>query len=968
MDLEPSTAINFIWIGMCALLVLLMQAGFLCLESGLTRTKNNINVALKNLSDLGVSILILWGFSYGFIFGDSMFGIFGTSQFFPSFASDEGEAICFFVYQALFCGTAVTILSGATAERMQFRSYIFFAIIISGLIYPVCAHASWNGAGWLAKMGFVDFAGGTVVHSVGGWVSLAVLLLIGPRLGIYEGGKYRHVNGSNLPTAMLGILILWFGWFGFNGGSFFELNKNVPGVLLVTMFGGAGGVVGSLAFEAFRNDRINVMNVMTGCIAGLVAITAGAHAISPMFAILVGATGAIVANFSAVLLRRLRIDDAVEAIPAHLCAGIWGTLAVGIFGDLSILGTGLSRINQIGVQGLGILYTGLVAFGLSFAIGKTINRFRSLRVSEEDEKVGLNISEHNAATDFHDLFITMQDHSQLKDLNSRIPEEPFTEAGMVANLYNRVLNALEAAVNHTHTVVNTAMDGIVTISKDDLTIQSINPAAVAILEQPTEAIVGGEISSFFRIGNETSQGENRDQLRRIIPSVDSNGTCLAVWGKRKNGQSFPLELTLAEAVDTNEAFYVGVFRDMTERYQAELRLMQEKEKADRANKAKSEFLANMSHELRTPLNAIIGYSEILEMEVEEEEELKTMCDDLKTINNAGHHLLSIINDVLDISKIEAGKMDVLIEPCEVGNSLIAVCDTIQPKVAERNNKLVRRFDIDDLGSISTDETKLKQILLNLMSNSAKFTKGGYIELAAAKFFDQPTDCEWVHIRVSDTGIGMTQDQLGKVFEAFTQASAGTTKEYGGTGLGLTICQAYAKMLGGEITVQSEPGVGTALNVYLPVNGPGENIDYDKIRAGALQHRMDDVPVRKVVALIDDDVDTTALYGRYLEKAGYECIIINQGTRAIMELKTKTPDLIILDLVMPGADGHAVLSQVRTHPRLLSTPVVVLSAEAEKFHGRLDQVQDVVKKPISPEELVLKTEQWLNATDDLALSN
>jgi len=398
--------IDIIWVTLCAGLVFLMQVGFLCLETGFTRSKNSVNVAVKNLTDFCVSSLVFWAVGFGLMFGASREGWIGASGFFIDHTGGDWGYATFFVFQLMFCGAAVTIISGAVAERMKLSSYIIMTVLISGLIYPIGGHWSWatlfggESNGFLAEMGFYDFAGSTVVHSVGGWASLAVLLIIGPRLGRFD--KMHQDGGfvpSSMPLAGIGTLFLFIGWLGFNGGSTLAMNDQVGLILVNTILAAATGAVsaGVLAFGV--TNRLDAGQFMNGCLGGLVAVTAGANLFSSPLAILVGFIGGMVVVAAEELLEYFQIDDAVGAIPVHLGAGIWGTLAVGLYGDLAIMGTGLSRIEQISVQLLGVATYGVWAFGVTYVVLHVINNTYKLRVSRDDELVGLNISEHGIKTE-----------------------------------------------------------------------------------------------------------------------------------------------------------------------------------------------------------------------------------------------------------------------------------------------------------------------------------------------------------------------------------------------------------------------------------------------------------------------------------------------------------------------------------------------------------------------------------------
>ena len=434
---------DLLWVLLCSGLVFLMQAGFMCLESGLTRAKNSINVAVKNIADFGVSVALFWGFGYGIMFGISSTGWFGTNEFLPS-TDNEPFAIAFFIYQAMFCGTASTIISGAVAERLKFGAYLAIVVLVSGIIYPLFGHWAWNDDGWLAQLGFVDFAGSTTVHGVGALVSLATLITIGSRGGRFEpSGKVNKIQGTNLPFAVLGVLLLWIGWLGFNGGSTFAFSDRVPGIILNTILAGIAGMLAAMLYSHWRSGRIEVEELINGSIAGLVAITACCNFVTTPLAVVIGATGAMVTQLVSQYLKKWRIDDAVDAVAIHGGAGIWGTLCVALFGQLDLVATDLNRLSQLGVQLLGIAVACVWAFGFSWLSLRLLDTFFTLRVSPEAEELGLNFSEHQAKTDTYELFQVMDLQARTQDLSLRVPVESFTENGHIATRYNQLMDALE---------------------------------------------------------------------------------------------------------------------------------------------------------------------------------------------------------------------------------------------------------------------------------------------------------------------------------------------------------------------------------------------------------------------------------------------------------------------------------------------------------------------------------------------
>jgi Amt family ammonium transporter len=449
--MQKSTA-DIFWVLMTGGLVFTMQGGFLCLESGLTRTKNSINVALKNLSDFAVAAILFWLFGFAMMFGSTWGGWIGTSLFAPDLDAKAAWLSTFFFFQVMFCATAATIVSGSVAERMRFTAYMIETAVISGLIYPLFGHWAWGGAfagekGWLAAKGFVDFAGSSVVHSVGGWVSLAALLIIGPRTGRFpKDGPPEKIYSSSLPFSMLGVVLLFFGWFGFNGGSTLAADDRVPGILINTFMGGSSGLVTGMFLGYALSKRPDAGMIINGSLAGLVSVTANCHATSALAAIVIGAVGAVITIFVDRLLLRFQIDDAVSAVAVHAGSGVWGTLAVALFGQPDLLGTGLGRWDQLQIQAFGILVCFATAFGLAYVCLRVINRVQPLRVTSDDEQSGLNVSEHGEKSDLIDLLTVMEAQARSGDLKERVPVEPFTEVGQIAQQYNRVIDALEKAL------------------------------------------------------------------------------------------------------------------------------------------------------------------------------------------------------------------------------------------------------------------------------------------------------------------------------------------------------------------------------------------------------------------------------------------------------------------------------------------------------------------------------------------
>ena len=373
-----------------------------------------------------------------------------------------------------------------------------------------------------------------------------------------------------------------------------------------------------------------------------------------------------------------------------------------------------------------------------------------------------------------------------------------------------------------------------------------------------------------------------------------------------------------------------------------------KEEAEQANRTKSQFLANMSHELRTPLNAIIGYSEMLTEDAVDlgQEEI---VPDLERIRSAGKHLLSLINDVLDISKIEAGKLELILEDFDVAPMLEDVVSTVSPLVQQNHNELVVRGDVD-LGMIHADVTRVRQILFNLLSNATKFTEQGTVSLDARRVDDDSG--AWVHFRITDTGIGMTEEQVNKLFQAFTQADATTSRKYGGTGLGLVISRRLARMMGGDVTVESEPGVGSTFTIELPVGERAVKKAPDPDDHSAAATVAEEVQRRggDLVLVIDDDDDWLDLMRRNLGKHGFRVATANDGDEGIRLARQLSPAVITLDVLMPRVDGWAVLAALKADADLADIPVIMVTTVRDQDMGRALGASDYLSKPVDPRRL------------------
>jgi Amt family ammonium transporter len=457
--IDVQANLDIIWILIAAAMVMLMQAGFTALESGLTRAKNTINVAMKNITDFIAAILIFFFIGYALMFGESTSGWFGFSGFGLN-GLDQPQDYATFVFQATFAGTAATIISGAVAERMRFSAYVIVSCIVVGFVYPVSGHWIWAADGWLAQKQMVDFAGSTVVHSLGAWVGLAGAILLGPRLGRFDkNGEATQLHGHSLVLAVVGVLILWFGWFGFNGGSTLKGDSSVAVILANTILSAsAGGISCFLVSMMMSGGEVKIEKLLNGIVAGLVAVTAGCAVIEPLGAVMLGlCTGVLIYFFEEFLLNVCKIDDPVNVVAAHGVAGAWGTLALVFFAPSANLPLG-SGFAQFWVQLQGVLAVLVWGLGSGFILFGILKYFNFLRVSTEGEEMGLNVYEHGASSGLMETmdamrsFVAANRGDGESDLTHRLDVEIGSQEGDVARLFNELIAAF-------HDTILTIKDG-----------------------------------------------------------------------------------------------------------------------------------------------------------------------------------------------------------------------------------------------------------------------------------------------------------------------------------------------------------------------------------------------------------------------------------------------------------------------------------------------------------------------------
>jgi len=409
--------IDTMWVLLAAYLVFFMQPGFAMLEAGLTRAKNACNILAKNFMDFSVASIVYFLVGYAFMFGEgnSFIGLSGFGLM--GFESDGVPIWAAWMFQAVFAGTAATIVSGGMAERTKFTSYLMATMVLTAVVYPIIGHWTWGG-GWLSEKGFFDFAGSTIVHGTGGWVALIGTLFLGPRLGKYTAdGKSNVLAGHSLPLAALGVFILWFGWFGFNPGSQLAASgtDNAMAIALITIntnLAAAAGAIMAMASVWLMFGKPDLSMTMNGALAGLVAITAPCAVVSPSASIVIGLIAGMIVVMGVTMLDKLKVDDPVGAIPVHGFNGMWGTIAVGIWGQkaLGLANDGLLHgggFTQLGIQIMGTVACAVFAMACMAVVFGLIKAVFGLRVSTEEEIRGLDIEEHGieAYSDFQ-IFMT----------------------------------------------------------------------------------------------------------------------------------------------------------------------------------------------------------------------------------------------------------------------------------------------------------------------------------------------------------------------------------------------------------------------------------------------------------------------------------------------------------------------------------------------------------------------------------
>ena len=870
--IQNMSGLNNFWILIAGFLVFLMQPGFAALEAGFVQAKNVISISIKNIIDFLVVFLLFGTIGYGLMFGETVGGIFGSNQFFFSdlhYSLNDmlrdvlPETHLFF--QILFAATAVTIVSGALAERTRLITYVLFASLMALFIYPIFGHWSWgdriftNQTGWLAGLGFMDFAGATVVHSIGGWAALAGALVVGPRLNKYSpDGDVRILGKENIPYAVLGMFLLWIGWLGFTGGSVSQTNENISLVILNTNFAAACGGLTALFFDYWKHKVFHGFKIIIGIIAGLVAVTASAGWINPAGAILIGGlAGVFVVICENWIEYKLKIDDPLSATAIHGCCGAMGSLLLPLFiTDLHLSSSGMNRIYLFGVQFFGVMVAFFWSFGLSFFFFKLLDRCTGLRVKEEDEVRGLDLGEYGdkaswlnfveiakmrninevleesvvkakAATEAErkrtdELLVETDERKRMEELLLRKTEliNLMQKITITANEVSTVNEAMQICLDNICLYTGWPV-GHVYLPESDA---RLFPSNIWHLESPKRFKIFREITEVtkFDIGiglpGRVLKNGKPAWIKDVTKDQNFTRAKLAQDINVKAGFAFPvlegkrvvavLEFFSREAHDPDKYLLDAIsilatqLGRVTERKRAEKERQKMHLKMVASSKLATlgEVSTGVAHEINQPLTYISCLIQNLKSGIKTHSiDEKKLEEKLKFASEQIERIVSITDHMRSFGR----QYDVSMEKIDLKSIFEKTLMLLGERMRLRNIKLVCAND-ERLPMVWGNSGQMEQVFINLFRNGIESMAGEGILTIAVE-----VDEQMVSVIVKDTGPGIQAEDLGRLFNPFF-----TTKS-GGTGLGLSITYGIIERHGGMISVVNQPDGGAVFTLSLP---------------------------------------------------------------------------------------------------------------------------------------------------------